>query len=273
MSEARSRFAALVAPGVERIPLAEAILWIAKAEYPDLDVESYVDRFDELAAAARDRISGATVEQRVTRFNDFVFGELGFAGNTGGYADPKNSYLNEVLDRRLGIPISLSVVYSEIGQRLGLPIVGVGFPGHFLAKWTAEPEVLVDPFHRTVITRKECEERLRSNYGPALHFDESMLAPAEPRDVLARWLQNLKQNHLAAGDLERALAAVDRILLVKPDDLAELRDRGLLYLRLECFAPALADLESFLERAPFDPMAAGIRARLPALRESTERLQ
>jgi regulator of sirC expression with transglutaminase-like and TPR domain len=273
MSDARSRFAALVAPGVERIPLAEAALWIAKADYPDLDVESYLDRFDELAEAARDRVAGTALEQTVARFNEFVFGELRFAGNNDSYADPRNSYLNEVLDRRVGIPISLSLVYTEIGRRLGLPVVGVGFPGHFLVKWIAEDEVLVDPFHCKVITREDCAERLRSNYGPALRFDESMLAPAEPRQILARSLRNLKHNHLAAGDLERALGAVDRILLVTPDDAGELRDRGLLYLRLECFAAALGDLEKFLERAPYDPMAGEIRARLPALRESAERVQ
>lgn len=273
MSEARSRFAALVAPGVERIPLAEATLWIAKAQYPELDVEEYLDRLEELAEIARDRLEAAPPDRVVERFNTFLFDELGFAGNTEGYADPRNSYLNDVLDRRLGIPISLSLVYTEIGQRIGLPVVGIGFPGHFLVKWAGAPDLLVDPFHRAIISREDCEDRLRSNFGPGVRFDESMLAPAKPRELLARWLRNLKQNYLALGDLERALGAVDRILLVTPDDCAELRDRGLLYLRLECFAAALADLERFVEHAPFDPMAAEIRARLPEIRESAERVQ
>ncbi len=273
MNDARTRFAELVRPGAERVPLAEATLWIAKEEYPDLDVESYVDRFDELAVQARARVGDAEGPERVARFNEYVFTELGFGGNVDSYADPRNSYLNEVLDRRVGIPISLSLVYTEIATRIALPVVGVGFPGHFLVKWLADDEILVDPFHRKIVTQKDCEQSLRSNYGPAIRFDASMLAAAEPHEILARWLRNLKQNYLAAGDLSRSLAAVDRILLVTPDDVAELRDRGLLYFRLECFAPALADLERFLDRAPYDPMAGEIRALLPNLRESASRLQ
>jgi regulator of sirC expression with transglutaminase-like and TPR domain len=177
-----------------------------------------------------------------------------------------------VLDRRRGIPISLSLVYTEIGMRLGLPIVGVGFPGHFLVKWLA-PEVLVDAFHGKVISREDCAERLRASFGPEAALDERMLAPASPREILTRWLRNLKHNYLGSGDLARALAAVDRILIIAPDEAPELRDRGILYHRLECYAAALADFERYLALAPNDLMAGEIRSRLPELRREAARLQ
>jgi regulator of sirC expression with transglutaminase-like and TPR domain len=271
-SEAAKRLAAVAGPGAARIPLAEAALWIAAEEYPELDVEAYLDRLDELAEVARRTMLPCAAEERAARFNDFFFRELGFAGNTETYEDPRNSFLNDVLDRRRGIPISLSLVYTEIGTRLGLPIVGVGFPGHFLVKWLA-PEVLVDAFHGKVISREDCAERLRASFGSEAALDDRMLAPASPREILTRWLRNLKHNYLGRGDLARALAAVDRILIIAPDEAPELRDRGILYHRLECYAAALADFERYLTLAPNDLMAGDIRSRLPELRREAARLQ
>ena len=273
MTEARARFAATVAPSVARIPLAEAALWIAAEEYPQLDVEAYLDRFDEMAEAARSRLGSLPVEETIARFNDFLFRELGFTGNTESYEDPRNSFLNEVLDRRTGIPITLSLVYTEVGARLRLPVVGVGFPGHFLVKWVDGRGVLVDPFFGKVVSREECEQRLQTHHGSEARLDERMLAPAMPREILVRMLRNLKHNYLAGGDLERTLGAVDRILLVSPDEVAELRDRGILFFRLECFSAALHDFERYLTLAPDDPMAGQIRERLPDLRREVARLQ
>ena len=272
-SEARDRFAALVAPSVPRIPLAEAALWIAKAEYEELDVEAYLDQLDELGEAARQRVAHQPFGEAIARYHDFLFRENRFAGNTDRYEDPRNSFLSDVLDRRLGIPITLSLVYTEVAARSGLPVVGVGFPGHFLVKWLAPREVLVDPFARRTTSREECLQRLQAAYGPAAVLEESLLAPATPREVLARMLRNLKYHYLGCGDLERALSAVDRIVLVTPDDAAERRDRGVLYYRLECFAAALADFERYLELAPGDAMAAEVRARLPGLRREAARVQ
>ena len=273
MTEARARFAATVTPSVARVPLAEAALWIAAEEYASLDVEMYLDRLDEMAEAARSRLGAGPVDETIARFNDFLFRELGFTGNTESYEDPRNSFLNEVLDRHTGIPITLSLVYTEVAARLGLPVVGVGFPGHFLVKWVQGRGVLIDPFFGKVVSRQECEERLRTNHGPEARLDERMLAPATPREILVRMLRNLKHNYLAAGDLERTLGAVDRILLVSPQEAAELRDRGILFFRLECFAAALRDFERYLSLAPDDPMAARIRERLPDLRREVARLQ
>lgn len=238
-----------------------------------LDVDAYLDRFDELAETARPRIAPFPSAERIVRFNQFLFRELGFAGNGDDYDDPRNSFLNEVLDRRSGIPITLALVYTEIGARIGLPVVGVGFPGHFLVRWMGEQQALIDPFFGKVITREECAERLRAAYGPEARMDERLLAPATPREILSRMLRNLKVNYLGRGDLARALSAVDRILIVTPDDANELRDRGTLYFRLECFAAALADFERYLALAPRDPMAEEIRSRLPELRREAARLQ
>ena len=272
-SEAAKHLVAVAGPGTARIPLAEAALWIAAEEYPNLDVEAYVDRLDELAEVTRRAVFPCAAEDRAARFNDFFFDELGFAGNTESYDDPRNSFLNDVIDRRRGIPISLSLVYTEIGTRLGLPVVGVGFPGHFLVKWVAPAELLVDAFHGRVISRDECGERLRASFGPSATLDERMLAPASPREILTRWLRNLKQNYLARGDFMRALAAVDRIVLIAPDEASEIRDRGILYHRVECYAAALADFERYLALAPNDLMAGEIRSRLPELRREASRLQ
>jgi regulator of sirC expression with transglutaminase-like and TPR domain len=273
MGDARTRFTAIVAPSVTRIPLAEAALWIAAEEYPDLDVEAYIDRLDEMAESVRPRLAAADAPSTIARFNEFVFAELGFGPNEAEYHDPRNSFLNDVIDRRVGIPITLSLVYIELCARLALPVVGVGFPGHFLVKWVGPSEVLIDPFFRKVISRGECLERLKASYGPQARLDEEMLAPATPRQIVLRMLRNLKHNYLGRGDLPRALAAIDRALLVSPEEAAELRDRGILYSRLECFAAALRDLERYLELAPDDPLAAEIRGRLPDLRREAARLQ
>jgi regulator of sirC expression with transglutaminase-like and TPR domain len=272
-SEATKRLAAIVRPSGGRIPLAEAALWIAAEEYPALDVEAYLDRLEELAERARPRIAPFSPGERIARFNHFLFREIGFAGNSESYDDPRNSFLNDVLDRRVGIPITLALIYTEIGVRIGQPVVGVGFPGHFLVRWMGEREALIDPFFGKVVTREQCADKLRAGYGPDARLDERMLAPATPRETLARMLRNLKVNYLCRGDLARALSAVDRILIVTPDDAGELRDRGILYFRLECFAAALADFERYLALAPRDPMAEEIRSRLPALRREAARLQ
>jgi regulator of sirC expression with transglutaminase-like and TPR domain len=272
-SEATKRLAAIVGRAGGRVPLAEAALWIAAEEYAELDVEEYLDRLDELAEGARQRIAAYPSAESIARFNHFLFRELGFAGNSKNYDDPRNSFLNEVLDRKVGIPITLALVYTEIGARIGLPVVGVGFPGHFLVRWMGEREALIDPFFGKVITREQCAEKLRSSYGPEAQMDDRLLAPATPRETLARMLRNLKLNYLGRGDLARALSAVDRILVVTPDDAGELRDRGILYFRLECFAAALEDFERYLALCPRDAMAEEIRSRLPELRREAARLQ
>jgi regulator of sirC expression with transglutaminase-like and TPR domain len=274
MNEARRQFAAIAARPDAGINVAEAALLIAREEYPSLDVGAYLRRLEVLAAAARPRVhSESPAAEQIAELNQFLFIEHGFAGNNDNYYDPRNSYLNQVLDRRTGIPISLSLVYSEVAQRIGLPVYGVSFPGHFLVKYVGTPAIIVDPFFGEVITQQECVHRLHGIYGSKARFDPCLLHPAGPREILVRLLSNLKQVYVDTADFDRALACVDRILLLRPDEPRELRDRGILYQRLECYAAALRDFERYLRLAPDDKAARIIREGLPDLRRQAAMLQ
>jgi regulator of sirC expression with transglutaminase-like and TPR domain len=268
----REAFARLAAEPDSRIDVARGALLIAAEEYPDLDVEAQLARLDELALAAEARVGGAAAREGAGRLCRYLFGECGFVGNRERYDDPRNSYLNEVLERRTGLPITLCLVYVEVARRLGLPARGVCFPGHFLAKVEASPDVLVDAFAGRLVSPAECETHLRAVLGPDARLVPDLhLRAATPREILARMLGNLKHVHLRSRDLLRALACCERILLLAPDAASELRDRGLLFAELECFAAAAADLRRFLELAPADASADAVRARLAAL-ESRARL-
>jgi regulator of sirC expression with transglutaminase-like and TPR domain len=274
MSAIRERLAVVAARPDERISVAEAALLIAQEEYPTLDIAAYLGRLDALATEARAEVHpDMPAPEQVARLNHFLFIVQRFAGNNDDFYDPRNSFLNEVIDRRTGIPLTLSVVYSEVAQRLGLPVHGVSFPGHFLAKYAGPPEIFVDPFFGRVITTVECEERLRGIYGADAQLDRRLLRPASPREILVRLLSNLKQVYVEQSDLMRALACVDRILLLAPDLPRELRDRGILYQRLECYAAALRDFKRYLQLAPEDEAAPLIRETLPDLQRQAARLQ
>lgn len=262
----------------EDLNLAEAALLVAADEYPALDVDRYLACLDGLAARVRGRLPrAATFEDTVVALNDLLFEEEGFRGNTDDYYDPRNSFLNEVLDRKLGIPITLSIVYMETGRRLGLTLQGVSFPGHFLVKSeTTEGDIVFDPFLGGVaLSEEDLVERLRSRFGIE-HAPAAPLAPllqtADKREILLRVLRNLKAIYLAHQDYPRALIALDRMLLIAPDSPDELRDRGRLYDQLECFGPALTDLRRYLEVSPGDPDAVELRRRVIDLERAVARL-
>jgi regulator of sirC expression with transglutaminase-like and TPR domain len=272
-SAARSQFRRIAALPDSRIDLAEAALWIAAEEYPGLDVEQYLARLADLAAAADARLRGAgSALERIERLNELLYRQVGFAGNRDDYYDARNSFLNEVLERRTGIPITLAIVYVWIARRLGLPAHGVGFPGHFLVRCDGPDEILIDPFTGGVMTRDEIEARLRTAAGAEVPFDPRLLEPTPAHQILARVLRNLKQIWLAHEDWQRALDCAERILILSPDSPLELRDRGLLFARLECFAAAEADLKKFLALAPEDAGADAVRAQLVELARSAPRL-
>ena len=171
-----------------------------------------------------------------------------------------------VLDRCAGIPITLSLVYMEVARRAGVEVDGVGFPGHFLVKHGKEDTIVVDAFFGTVLTREQCQVRLAAALGAAAQLrPELHLRKASTREILVRLLGNLKMLYVRSADFGRALACCERILLVVPDTPLELRDRGLVFERLECFAAAAADLERFLELAPDDESAGAVRERLATL--------
>jgi regulator of sirC expression with transglutaminase-like and TPR domain len=256
------------------IDLARAALLIACQEYPDLEIPRYVARLDSLGAALQARLSAAPADAQVQGLNDYLFSELGFRGNNQDYYDPRNSYLNDVLDRRLGIPITLSTVYIEVGRRAGLAVEGVGLPGHFIVRVGAGgADVLVDPFHGGVrLTERDCQERLDRVYGGRVKVVPEMLAPCGRRYMLERILRNLKAIHLKADDHLRALRIVDLLLRVQPDSAEDLRDRGLLYAALECYRLAAADLDAYLVRAPATPDAAELRRTIEDLKRRGARL-
>lgn len=277
MNSNLERFAELVTR--EQFGLAEACLLLAADAYPAVDVAAGIARLDAIAATVRGRLAAdAAAGERLAALNHHLYDELGFAGNRDDYYDPRNSYLNEVLERRTGIPITLAIVYLEAGRRLGLALQGVSFPGHFLVRLRRERGALVlDPFARgEACSAAELRTRL-ARVLPAAEAAKTDLArllePASAREIVARVLRNLKAIYLKARKLEQALAVMQRMLLVVPESAEELRDRGLVYADLECFRPATADLQNYLRRRPDAADAAEIHGKVVGLRAAAARLQ
>lgn len=255
--------------------LGEAALLIAAEEYPELEVREYLVRLDEMGCALRQRLDDEPRPERaVMALNRYLFQEQGFKGNTEEYYDPRNSYLNEVLDRRTGIPITLSTVYMEVARRAGLDVEGVGLPGHFVVRiQTAGHPLLVDPFHAgTLLTEKDCQKRLDRIFGGKVKIEPGMLEPCRHRDMLERILRNLKAVYIRDQDVSRAVRVVDLLVRIQPGNAEDLRDRGVLYAALDCYALAARDLESYLALAPRAPDAKGLRDRVGELKQKAARL-
>ena len=256
-----------------RIDLAHACLLIAQDAYPDLHVERYLGDIERMAMRLRGRMPETSApEERVAVLNQFLFEDLGFRGNTEEYYDPRNSYLNDVLDRKIGIPISLSIVYMAVGRRVGLPLEGVSFPGHFLVRLRMRAGVLVlDPFTGGAPqSEADLRERLQRVI-PAGATDnvpiselplDQFIEAASNRQILARVLRNLKAIYRETDKPERMLEVLNRMLLVAPESTADLRERGIVYQRLECFRAALKDLSDYVEREPDAPDMDDVRTRL-----------
>src|SRR5688500_8353826 len=221
----------------EDIPLVWASLVVARDEYPSLDLSEYEEIAVDYGRRAKKRIADGDAFDAVRSLNDYVFEELGFSGNQADYYDPRNSYLNEVFDRKLGIPISLGVVQLDIAQRLGLPLKGISFPGHFLVSLPVDGGLLVlDPYSKgRSLDVGELKRRAQPHVGNNELRDEqlsTLLSPASNRAILTRMLRNLKALYTERDDFERALRCTDRLLLLDAEQPTELRDRGLLYLRI-----------------------------------------
>ena len=257
------------------VNLAEAALLVAAEEYAALDVRSYLVRLDEMGCALRQRLEEEPRPERaVMALNRYLFQELAFRGNTEQYYDARNSYLNEVIDRRTGIPITLSTVYMEVAGRAGLEVEGVGLPGHFVVRiQTPARPLLVDPFHGgTLLTEKDCQERLDRIFNGKVKLEEKMLRPCRRKDMLERLLRNLKAIYLRDQDTDRALRVVDLIVRIQPGSAEDLRDRGVLYASLDCYGLAARDLESYLALAPGAKDAEDLAARVALLRLKASRL-
>ena len=231
--------------------LARAALVIARIEYPRLDPEPCLARLDELGREAALRMDGGAPAARIARLNELLFEQEAFGGNHERYDDPGNSCLNSVLDRRTGIPITLSVVYMEVAQRAGLQVDGVNFPGHFLVRCAADPAgaIIIDPFHAgAVLSEQDCRRLLGTEAGEST-FDRALLAPTTLTQIATRMLTNLKRLYVEMRSFPQARVATELLLTLNPASLTELRDRGLLAYHLNDLPTALRDLQTYLSLA------------------------
>jgi len=237
----------------EPVDLARAALVIAKLEYPDLDPAPSLTRLRRLGDRAADAVGGlraAPMSSQLAAISDQLFAREGFAGNRAHYDDFRNSCLNVVLERRLGIPITLALVFMDVARRAGIDVQGVGFPGHFLlrgAEDAGDPPLILDPFDGgRLLDEAACRDLLARMAGDDTTFTTQLLRPCTPRQMLARMLNNLKRTYVELRSFPQAHAATDMILVVEPTLLSELRDRGLLAYHLDDYQSALRDLEDFV---------------------------
>ena len=233
--------------------VARAFLFVAQEEYPQLSVDLYLARLDQVAEEVKDRLANETAPLVVLdEIIRTLYGRRKFSGNRAAYSDPRNSFLNDVLDRGLGIPLTLGIVILEVGWRLGLPLEGVNFPGHFLVRFAgSEVRLLIDPFNAGKIRfEDEAQELLDQVYGGVVPMQNSFLRVASKREMLVRLLTNLKGIYSKIGDDRRTLAAVERLLMASPTAPIESRSRGVLLARLGRHEEAALQLEAYLRVSP-----------------------
>ena len=264
--------------GDDELPLLDTALLIARDEYPDLDAGAITAQVDTYAEALRPVVaSDVDLPSRLTAINRYLFDEIGFTANVDQYDDPRNSYLNQVVDRKLGIPISLAVVQMEVTRRLGMPLDGVSFPGHFLVRLPVDDGILVlDPYNKgRPVSADELRERASPHLGGQAPDDQQLLqilAPATHRMILMRMLRNLKGLYVEAGDWERVARSADRLLKLSPDTAEAVRDRGLAYRELGHAKGAREDFARYLQLLPEAEDAEAIRIALIELGAGSIRL-
>lgn len=268
----RERFAALLGEGGP-IGIVEGALLIAAREYSDLDMDREMSRISEIGSEAARRVAdmenGENPYARLEVIRSYLFDELGFHGNAGDYEDPRNSYLNQVMDRRTGIPLTLSIIFLEIARAAGFESRGIALPGHFIARVDLDGRrILVDPFGGgRVLTQEDCRALVVRSTGRASLFRPEILDGASPARILTRLLRNLKRIYLSREDYRRALAVVDMLLITTSSEPMETRDRGILMSHLGRVDEAISDLESYLHHRPSAPDLESIRGRLDWLRQ------
>ncbi len=258
-------------PGID---LARAALVLARSEYPDLDIGAYLGRLAALAQGAAPARRTADPLERLHRLREYLFEEQGFAGNSEDYFDPRNSYLNEVLDRRLGIPITLSLVLIEVGRRLGLQMEGIGLPGHFITGACVGGEhVLLDPFNAgTVLTGEACGELVARALGRPVELTAKQFVAVTKRQFLARMLANLKGIYWRREAWHKVVAVIDRLLVLTPEAGSEWRDRGIAWSSLGDFRRGLADWERYLTDFPNAADHEKVKTQFRRVRQKLARL-
>jgi regulator of sirC expression with transglutaminase-like and TPR domain len=266
----RKSFAGEISRPDESIRLEYAALLVAAEDeaHLNIDVMEYLRRLSELGQEARERVAAAP-GAGIEAFNHFMFEEANFAGNQLDYYEPANSFLNRVLDRRTGIPITLSIIYMTVGRTAGLRVDGIGLPGHFIIRARESKmveSVLVDPFHGKTLELADCQDRLDEIYGGQVTLTDEHLRAATAREILVRLLTNLKAIYARANLHRQTLAVIDRILLLTPLDAGEHRDRGIVLAQLERLPEAIDELEAYLQLASRASDAEQLREQLHALK-------
>lgn len=258
--------------GEKRVDLARVALEIATDLYPDLIPDEYLARIDAMADRVRERGLPEPLPDRLQDINEVLFEEEGFTGNTRKYYDPRNSYLNEVLDRKVGIPISLSILYLAVAARTGLTVSGVNLPAHFLLRaGQGKDVVFIDAFSRgALLDTSGCEALLARLAARAVRLDPLILAPASPQVIVGRLLRNLKAIYLQSNDFASALPTLRRLTALDPRDRDEQRDLGLVCLYTQRPKQAIAHLQGYLHANPGAPDAATVGS---AIAEAQRRLQ
>lgn len=254
----------------DEIDLGRAALAIATQEYPNLEIDDCLSQLDGFGQAVELRMGDEKNPYRIiAALNTVLFKELGFQGNRSEYYDPKNSFLNDVIIRKKGIPISLSVIYMEVARRVGLSLAGVGFPGHFLVKYEdGDVEILIDVFNGGEIrSREDLDRMLQQLYRGQVSYQAGFVAALGKRDILRRMLNNLKWIYLERGEPLKTLSVLDQLVILDPRSASEIRDRGLLYITLECYAQAVEDLESYLRLAPTADDVPMIKSQIESVRQ------
>jgi len=249
--------------------MARAALLVAQEEYPQIPVELYLARLDQMAEEVKDRLADENAPMVVLEeLRQMLFERRRFTGNREAYYDPRNSFLNDVLDRGTGIPLTLGMILLEVGWRLELPLEGVSFPSHFLVRYRGDAlSLLLDPFDGgRVRFQDQAQELLDQVYGGMIRVQDSFLRTATKRDMLVRLLSNLKSVYVDVSDHARALAVVERLLILQPTSQGDLRARGLLLARLGRATEAAEQLRAYLELAPGTGDAERIRALVDDLR-------
>ena len=242
-------------------PARAALLFARECAYPDLRPSDYLIALDDLAAEAEQVMPDGDPQDRGLALARFLFDTLAFQGNRQDYGDPRNSYLNQVLDRRLGLPISLSVIFLEVGRRLRLPVAGVGLPGHFIAAIEADAgPAYLDPFDRgRPLSPADCAALVAASTGLTVAFDPDWLRPTPPRAIVARMLNNLRNVYVSVEDWPPAILVLECLAALQPDVAEHARDLGVLHYRAGSFRQASALLNEYLVRSPEADDAEAVR--------------
>lgn len=264
-------FSVFVHPDIEdeKIDLIRAALVIARGEYPDLDIEEYSSRIEKLARCVAACSADMDERNTIAALNRVLFEETGLRGNRDDYYDPRNSFLNDVLDRGLGIPITLAMIYMEVAKRVGFHLSGVGMPGHFLLKHysTEGSEFLIDCFNRgDILSRQDCQSRLDEIYSGEMQLRPEFLHPISRRQILTRMLNNLKTVYLSTRNFRKALPIADLILVIHPQSAEDVKQRALLRYSMGLHGLAAEDLEEYLKMSPKASDAEEIKQMMLSIR-------